>query len=376
MLSISVSLVAVFIPILLMGGIVGRLFREFAVTLSVAIGVSMVVSLTTTPMMCATLLKPQAEEQHGWLYQRQRARSSTAILGSYETTLGWVLRHQFITLLVTLATIGFTVYLYVIVPKGFFPQQDTGRLTGNIQADQDTSFQAMEHLLKRFAAVVSDDPAVAGVIAFTGGSGSGAANAGRMFVTLKPLGRAARSAPTRSIGRLRPQAGQDSRRHVCSCRRCRTCASAAGPAARSTSTRCKATTSNDLNVWGPQAARARCARSPGLVDVNSDQQNRGLQAGLTIDRSTAARLGISPQAIDDTLYDAFGQRQVSTMYMPLNQYHVVMEVEPEFWQNPDALRHLYVRGADGAQVPHQRVHPLRGRAPRRWRSTTRASSRR
>ncbi|HEX4145556.1 MAG TPA: multidrug efflux RND transporter permease subunit [Pirellulales bacterium] len=345
-LSISVSLVAVFIPILLMGGIVGRLFREFAVTLSVAIAVSMVVSLTTTPMMCATLLKPAAEQRHGWMF-RASERFFDAVLWCYEKTLSWVLRFQALTMLVTLATLGLTIYLYVIVPKGFFPQQDTGRIAGSIQADQKTSFQAMDILLKRFAATCSADPAVAGVIAFTGGSG-GAANAGRVFLSLKPLEERKISADE-VVGRLRPelakipggslflQAIQDLR-----------------IGGRSTGAQYQFTLYgsdlNELNFWGPKLL-AEMRKLPGIVDLNSDQQNRGLQAGLTFDRLMAASLGISPQAIDDTLYDAFGQRQVSTIYMPLNQYHVVLEVDSQFRENPDALRHLYVRGAGGTQIP-------------------------
>jgi multidrug efflux pump len=348
-LSISVSLVAVFIPILLMGGIVGRLFREFAVTLSVAIAVSMIISLTTTPMMCAKLLKSKHEERHGRMF-RFSERIFDWILGLYETTLAWVLRHQAFTMLVTLSTLAFTVYLYVIVPKGFFPQQDTGRLTGNIMADQDTSFQAMSHLLNRFAAIVSEDPAVDGVIAFTGGSGnsSGSTNAGRMFVTLKPLAERQLSADE-IIGRIRGktarvagaslflQGVQDLR-----------------VGGRSSSAQYQYTLTgdslSDLNEWGPKLLRMM-RTIPGIVDVNTDQQNRGLQAALSVDRVAAARLGITQQMIDDTLYDAFGQRQVSIMYKPLNQYHVVMGVEPEFWQNPTALRHIYVRGANNAQIP-------------------------
>ena len=345
-LSISVSLVAVFIPILLMGGIVGRLFREFAVTLSVAIGVSMVVSLTTTPMMCAALLKSKSEEHHGWLFAASE-RIFDVILWFYEKTLGLVLRFQFLTLLVTLATLGLTIYLYVIVPKGFFPQQDTGRIVGSIQADQKTSFQAMERLLGRLASTVSADPAVDTVIAMTGGS-AGTSNAGRMFAVLKPLEERKMSADE-VIGRLRGelvkipggslylQAVQDLR-----------------IGGRATGAQYQYTLQGpdlrELNLWGPKLL-AKLRKIPNLVDLNTDQQNLGLEAGLTYDRLMAASLGISPQAIDDTLYDAFGQRQVSTMYLPLNQYHVVLEVDPQFRENPDALADLYVRGANAVQVP-------------------------
>jgi len=348
-LSISVSLVAVFIPILLMTGIVGRLFREFAVTLSVAIAVSLVVSLTTTPMLCATLLKSKHNQQRGRLF-RVSEWVFDRILGWYEKSLSWVLRHERFTLIVTLSTIGFTVYLYVIVPKGFFPQQDTGRLSGNLVADQDVSFQAMTRLLTQFSEVVGDDPATDGIIAFTGGTGGGgsASNSGRMFVTLKSLNERGQSADA-IIGRIRGktslipganlylQAVQDLR-----------------IGGKTSSAQYQYTIKGDnideLNEWGPRLLAA-LRKIPGLVDVNTDQQDKGLQSRLVFDRTTAARLGITLQMIDDTLYDAFGQRQVSTIYKSMNQYHVVMEVEPEFWQNPDALRHVYVRGPLNAQIP-------------------------
>jgi len=345
-LSISVSLVAVFIPILLMSGVVGRLFREFAVTLSVAIGVSLVVSLTTTPMMCALLLKSKDEQRRGRLYQASE-RVFDWILGWYETTLAWVLRHEVSALIVTLATIGFTIYLYVIVPKGFFPQQDTGRLSGNLLADQDTSFQAMSKLLQQFAAVVGEDPAVSGVLAFTGGQ-SGSANAARMFVSLKPL-RERQLSADEVIARIRAktahlpganlylQAVQDLR------------VGGRGSSAQYQYT-LKGDNLDELNQWAPKLLR-EVRKIPGIADVNTDQQNKGLQTRLNIDRTTAARLGITLQTIDDTLYDAFGQRQVSTIYKPLNQYHVVMELEPRFWQNPDSLRYVYIRGPNGTQIP-------------------------
>lgn len=348
-LSISVSLVAVFIPILLMSGIVGRLFREFAVTLSVAVGISMVVSLTTTPMMCAWLLKPQSEQRHGRLYLATE-RIFDWVLGLYEKTLRYVLRHQVSTLLVTLSTIAFTVYLYVIVPKGFFPQQDVGRLSGNLLADQDTSFQAMSGLLKQFTAVVQEDPAVESVAAFAGGTGGGgnSTNTARMFVGLKPRGERGITAD-QVIARIRAktsripgatlvmQAQQDLR------------IGGRGSSAQYQYT-LKGDNLDDLNYWSPRLLR-EVRKIPGLADPTSDQQNKGLQARLNIDRATAARLGITLQHIDDTLYDAFGQRQVSTMYKSLNQYHVVMELEPRFWQNPDALRDLYARGANNVQIP-------------------------
>jgi multidrug efflux pump len=350
-LSISVSLVAVFIPILLMNGIVGRLFREFAVTLSVAIGISMIVSLTTTPMMCAWLLKSQHDQRRGPIYVATE-RLFDWVLAIYERTLRFVLRHQFSTLVVTLSTIAVTVYLYVIVPKGFFPQQDTGRLSGNLQADQDTSFQAMSRLMQQFTTTVLDDPAVEGLIAFTGGGGGGgggnSTNSARMFVTLKS--RAERgatadevinriSAKTAAIpgATLYLQSTQDLR-----------------IGGRSSSAQYQYTLKgdnlDDLNHWSPRLLR-EIRTLPGLTAVNSDQYNKGLQARLSIDRATAARLGITLQQIDDTLYDAFGQRQVSTIYKSLNQYHVVMELEPAFWQNPDSLRDVYTRGPNNQQIP-------------------------
>ncbi len=346
-LSISVSLVAVFIPILLMNGIVGRLFREFAVTLSVAIAVSLVVSLTTTPMMCAILLKSKKDQHRGRLYQFSE-RIFDGILGFYERTLMWVLRHQRATMIVTLSTIGFTVYLYVVVPKGFFPQQDTGRLSGSLMADQDISFQSMSRLLRQFASAVGEDPAVAGLIAFTGGQNSGASNSARMFITLRPLSVRKKNADA-VIARIRKEAAripgatlilqpvQDLR-----------------IGGRSSSAQYQYTLKGDsleeLSHWSNKLLR-EMRKIPGLADVNTDQQNKGLQTKLNVDRDTASRLGISMSTIDNTLYDAFGQRQVSTIYKSLNQYHVVMQVESEFSQNPDSLRHIFVRGLLDAQIP-------------------------
>jgi multidrug efflux pump len=344
--SITISLLAVFIPILLMGGIFGRLFREFAVTLSVAVGVSLVVSLTTTPMMCATLLRAQSDERRGRLY-RASERVFQWILGGYETTLAWVLRHQPLMLLVTLATIGVSIYLYVVIPKGFFPQQDTGMLIGTVQADQSSSFQAMRERLEQFAKIVGEDPAVASIVAFTGGA-AGSVNTGRMFVTLKPL--AERQVPAdQAIGRLR---GKLSR--VSGARLVMQVSQDLRMGGRQSGAQYQFTLQGDevreLNEWGPQVLDT-LRTLPELTDVTSDQQNRGLEASLVIDRDTASRLGISSAMIDNTLYDAFGQRQVSTMYRQLNQYRVVMEVEPHFWQNPDGLKYIYVNGANQALVP-------------------------
>jgi len=342
-LSISTSLVAVFIPILLMGGLVGRLFREFAIVLSIAILVSLVVSLTTTPMMCAALLRARRSPAREGLTGR--------ILRAYDASLGWVLRHPATVVLIAVATFALNVVLFVVIPKGFFPQQDNGRLSGSVIAAQDVSFQAMRQKLTRYVEIVRADPAVATVTAYTGGGAGGrgtTTNNGRMFIALEP--RTERDVTAdQVITRLRPQlakvpgatlylqAVQDVR--------------AGG---RPTNAQYQYTLQGDdletLSTWAPRMLEAvRGLRE--LRDVSSDQQDRGLQVPLTIDRQTAARLGISTRLIDDTLYDAFGQRQVSTIYTALNQYHVVMEVAPQFWQSPAALSLLYVRPAGGAAVP-------------------------
>jgi multidrug efflux pump len=350
-ITMSVSLVAVFIPLLLMGGIVGRLLREFAVTLSVAIGVSMLISLTATPMMCAHLLREH--ESHGWVYRLFEGLFKR-LVGLYGKMLSLVLRHSFVTLLVLLTTIGLNVYLFIRVPKGFFPQQDTGRMGGQILADQDTSFQSMDKILLQMVNIVAADPAVDSVNGFTGGGGGGGGggastlNQGRLFVSLKPL--AERKITVDYImQRLRPklarvpgatlylQAYQDLR------------VGGRNSAALYQFTM-RGDNLPDLTTYAPRMFQ-QLKTIPIIVDVNSDQQNRGLQSMVTYDRATAARFGISPQLIDNTLYDAFGQRQVSTMYKTLNQYHVVMEVAPRFWQNPETLREIYVHGPNGQQVP-------------------------
>jgi multidrug efflux pump len=343
-LSISVSLVAVFIPILLMGGIVGRLFREFAVTLSVAIAVSLLVSLTTTPMMCARLLRsPRDEGEHGRLF-RASERLFTAVLHVYERALGWVLKHQPVTLLVTLATMAATVFLYAKVPKGFFPQQDTGRLNGSIQADQDTSFQAMQKKLAAFIKIVMEDPAVESATGFLGGSSS----SGRMFVALKPPGERDATAD-QVIARLRGKITHvpGAALYLQPVQDVRVGGRMGGAQYQYT---LQADDARELFSWAPRILRA-FRQVKELADVNSDQQDKGLQASLAIDRATASRLGITPQAIDATLYDSFGQRPVSTMYTSLNQYHVVLEVDPQFWQNPSGLRYVYVKTTDGKLVP-------------------------
>ena len=344
--SITLSLLAVFIPILLMGGIFGRLFREFAVTLAVAVGVSMVVSLTTTPMMCAYFLRPHSHEGHGWLY-RANEWVFQSILRLYEITLSWVLRHQFLMLLVTLATIYVTVRLYIDIPKGFFPQQDTGALSGTVQADQSSSFQAMRQLLQQFVTLIGEDPAVANVTGFTGGQ-AGAVNTGRIFVALKPLAERQISAD-QVIARLRSKAAR-----VPGARLIMQANQDLRVGGRSSGAQYQFTLQGDdvreLNEWAPRVL-SKMRALPGLTDVNSDQQDRGLEASLVIDRATASRLGVSTAAITDTLYDAFGQRPVSTMYKQLNQYRVILEVAPHFWQNPDGLQHIYVRSANRNLVP-------------------------
>ncbi|MBS0204499.1 MAG: multidrug efflux RND transporter permease subunit [Planctomycetes bacterium] len=348
-LSISVSLVAVFIPILLMSGYTGRLFREFAVTLSVAIMISLVVSLTTTPMMCAMLLKSHQDQRRGRLYRFSESIFD-AILAVYEWTLRRVLRHQFLTLIVTLSTIGFTVYLYTIIPKGFFPQQDTGRLMGTVQADQDASFQSMSNLLKQYSQVVSDDPAVLTVTSSVGGRfGAGrASNSGRMFVQLKPLEERKLNAD-KVIGRIRAAASKLSGATLIL-----NAAQDLRIGGRSSNAQFQYTVKGDslseLIEWSSKLLVAM-REIKGLVDVSSDQQIGGMQTKLNIDRDTAARLGISMSLIDNTLYDAFGQRPVSTMYKSLNQYRVVMQVESEFSQNPESIRHIFVRGQNDAQIP-------------------------
>jgi multidrug efflux pump len=347
-LSMTLSLVAVFIPILLMGGIVGRLFREFAVVLATAILISLLLSLTTTPMMCAHILKPEKDRKHG-LFYRGSERAFGWMLRRYDRTLSWALRHPRLMLTVTLATIAISIYLFVIVPKGFFPQQDTGRLMGSIQAAQDTSFQAMRQKLTEVVSIIITDPAVESVTAFSGGGGGGTTtNSGRMFVGLKPLEERQLSAD-QVIARLRGklskvpgaptylQAAQDVR-----------------IGGRRSNAQYEYTLQGDglaeLNLWAPRVEQ-KLRSLPQLADVNSDQQDRGLQSTVVFDRTTASRLGITPQMIDDTLYDAFGQRQVSITYTTLNQYHVVMEVEPRFWQRPDTLQDVYVRSSSGAPVP-------------------------
>ena len=344
-LSMSTSLVAVFIPILLMGGIVGRLFREFAVTLSVAIAVSLVVSLTVTPMMCGLFLRSTDKEKHGRIYRFSEKIFDT-VHRAYAQALKVVLRHQPLTLLITIGTAALSVYLYIIVPKGFFPQQDTGRVMGSVQAAQDISFAAMQAKMRQFVGLVIKDPAVQTIVGFAGGNTS--TNSGRMFITLKPLEERKISAD-QVIGRLRRklsvvpgatlymQSAQD--------------LTIGGRMSQAQfQYTLQGESLKDLNYWSPMLLQ-KLRSLPELRDVNTDQQDKGLQATVIIDRDTAARLGVDAGDIDNALYDAFGQRQVSIMYKQLNQYHVVMEVAPEFSNSPDSLQNIYVRANNGTAVP-------------------------
>jgi multidrug efflux pump len=344
--TISISLVAVFIPLLLMQGIVGRLFHEFAVTLATAILISMVVSLTTTPTMCAHMLKQH--ESHGRLYQLGE-RGFNAIVNAYGRTLNVVLKAPAITLAVLLGTVALTIYLYIHVPKGFFPEQDNGRVIGMIQADQDTSFQAMNRILRQMNKILLADPAVETAASFTGSGGGGATlNTARMFIQLKPLSERKINA-LQVIGRLRPklarvpgatlymQPSQDVR---------------VGGHMTNAQYQYNLVSDNlqELNHYAPLMLQ-QLQKIHIIADVNSDQQNRGLASYVQVDRNTAARFSINSQLIDDTLYDAFGEREVSTMYTSLNQYHVVMEVAPQYWQNPQTLRDIYVDSPGGQEVP-------------------------
>jgi multidrug efflux pump len=356
--SMSVSLVAVFIPLLLMGGIVGRLFREFAVTLSIAIGVSLLVSLTTTPTMCAKFLRTAKTEKHNFFY-RWSEWFFDRLLATYVHALKWVLAHQPVTAIVTVLVAALSIFLYFMVPKGFFPQQDTGRIMGAVMAEQDISFQSMSEKMQRYVDIVMKDPAVDSVVGFAGGNT--ALNQGRFFMMLKPLDQRAQCKKQHFwqscknvtaddvINRLRGklavvpgatlilQSAQDL-----------TIGGRFGNAQYQYTL--QSANLDDLNTWSPRLLQ-KLRTLPELRDQNSDQQDKGLQAKLVIDRDTASRMGITPQTLDNALYDAFGQRQVSTMYRPLNQYHVVMEVAPQFQQTPEALQNIYLRSTAGAPIP-------------------------
>jgi multidrug efflux pump len=343
--SISISLIAVFIPLLLMGGIVGRLFREFAVTLSTAILVSMVISLTTTPMMCAYLLRDERHAKHGRIYNASE-KFFDGMLSLYRRTLTWVLDNPALTMIVLFITIALNVVLIVKIPKGFFPQQDTGALSGSVRGPQDASFAAMNSSIQQIGAVIKNDPAVANVIAFTGGGG--ATNTGSSFIALKPLAERKVSAAD-IINRLRPklnalpvasaylQAVQDLR-----------------IGGRSGNALYQYTIQSDnvqeLSKWAP-ILLASMQKLPGLQDVSSDQQNGGLDELLQYDRITAAKLGLTVQSLDSALYSAFGQSEVSIIYTQLNQYYVVLEVAPQYWQSPESLKDIYLHSSGGGEIP-------------------------
>ncbi len=350
-LSITVSLLAVFIPILLMEGIVGRLFREFAVTLSVAVAFSGVVSMTLTPMMCAVLLRersgPGKRKRQGAL-ARFLTGAADGLLAGYARGLRWVLRHQLLMLLVTVGTVALSVCLYIFIPKGLFPQQDTGMLIGISDAPQDISFPAMRDRQQRVNDVVLADPDVAHMVSFIGGMGGSAGNTGSAFIDLKPRSQRSSSADE-VINRLRPKLAR-----VEGIRLFLQARQDVNIGGRFTRTQYQYTVQavdlTELNTWAPRLFE-KLRGLPQLRDVATDQQTTGLQLQLQIDRDTAGRLGIQPQAIDDVLYDAFGQRQIATWYTQLNQYRVVLEVPPALQRGPDALSHLYVRSQDGGMVP-------------------------
>ncbi|WP_179404776.1 efflux RND transporter permease subunit [Burkholderia guangdongensis] len=353
-LSMSLSLVAVFLPILLMGGIVGRLFREFALTLSLAITVSLAVSLTVTPMMCARLLADVHNPQEEGRFARWLERAFTRMQHGYERALSWALRHSLFVLMILIATIGLNVYLYIVVPKGFFPQQDTGLMIGGIRADQSTSFQAMKLKFSEMMRIVQQNRNVKSVAGFTGGSQT---NSGFMFVTLND----------RSVRKLTAdQVIQQLRGPLSNVAGASTFLQAAQDirvGGRVSNAQYQFTllgdSSADLYKWGPILTEALQKRTE-LADVNSDQQQGGLESMVTIDRSTASRLGIKPAQIDNTLYDAFGQRQVSTIYNPLNQYHVVMEVAPQYWQSPEMLNEIWISTAGGSASGAQTTNAAAG----------------
>ncbi len=345
--SISISLIAVFIPLLLMGGIIGRLFREFAITLSAAILVSMVISLTTTPMMCSRVLRSEHSIKHGAMFNWSE-RVFNKILRGYSKSLNWVLDHPALILLVFLATLGLNVFLIVRIPTGFFPQQDNGVMGGGMQGPQDSSYYAMRTAVQQAVAIIKSDPAVDNVMAFTGGQG--ATNTGNAFISLKPLDQRKGMSSTDVINRLRPKlarvtgaatflnASQDLR------------IGGRGSNAQYQYT-ISAETTQDLQKYGPQLL-SQLKKTPGIQDANTDQQNNGLQALLTFDRPTAARLGITPQLLDSTLCDAFCQAEVSTIYTELNQYYVVMEVAPKYWQTPAGLKSIYaITGTGTGAIP-------------------------
>jgi multidrug efflux pump len=350
-LSISVSLIAVFIPILLMGGIVGRLFREFAMTLSLAILISMMISLTTTPMLCALFLRTRKPRTGRSPFDR--------VLRVYERTLGWALRNGPLVMCILLASVSLNVFLYLVIPTGLFPEQDTGRLTGSITADQSISFQAMQTKLAELMAIVQRDKAVQNVVGFAGGGGGGRSqtNTASVFVGLKPLTQRSDTAD-QVIARLRRALS-----HVAGATLYLQAVQDIRVGGRQSNAAYQYTlqgdSTADVYTWAPKLLVA-LQKDPALADVNSDQQQKGLETDLLIDRDTAARLGVTPYQIDSTLYDAFGQRQVSTIYSAITQYHVVMEVAPRYWQRPDTLRDIYVSTSGGTASGTQTTNALPG----------------
>jgi len=335
-LSMSLSLIAVFIPILMMQGIVGRLLFEFAMTLSIAILVSLAVSLTVTPMMCAQLLRPVTVNHKDLAHHQVRAH--------YETSLGWALRHPRFMLMLTIGAIVLNIFLFIVIPKGFFPQQDTGRIMAQIQADQNISFQSLKNKFSTFVQILRKDPAIENVVGFVGGG----SNTGSIFIALKPLSERNITAD-KIIERLRPKLAV-----VTGATLYMQPAQDLVVGGRQGNAQFQYTLSADnlgtLNTWAPRVMK-KLATLPGIADINSDQRNHGLQMYVTVDRDTAARFGITSAQIDRTLYSAFGQSQVSTMYTAQNQYHVVMEVAPQYWQRPDTLKDIYVTAPSGKQVP-------------------------
>ena len=334
-LSMSLSLIAVFLPILLMGGIVGRLFQEFAVVLSLAILISLALSLTTTPMMCARILRPARAERQPGRVSRSLERAFAWMQAEYEASLRTALRHRRLVMLVLFSTIGLNVYLYVIVPKGFFPQQDTGQLIGGIQADQRISFQLMQGKLREAAAVVQADPAVESVVGFTGGRGT---NSALVFVGLKPKGE--RDTMNTVLGRLRPKLQSIAGARLFLFPRQDLFVGGRQSLGQYQYT-LQGDTAEEIYAWAPKLMEA-LQNDPTFADVSSSQQQGGLESRVVVDRATAFRYGLTPDAIDNTLYDAFGQRQVSTIYNPLNQYHVVMEIAPRYLESPESLKLIYV----------------------------------
>jgi multidrug efflux pump len=367
-LSMSVSLIAVFIPILMMGGIIGRLFREFAVTISIAIMISLVVSLATTPMMCAVLLRGETGRKHGRLYQASE-RFFDMMLNVYRRSLTAALRHPATMMLILAVVFGLNFYLYDVIPKGFFPQQDTGRMVGSIQADQSISFQLMQQKLAQFINIVKQDPAVDAAVGFTGG---GQTNSGFMFVSLKPLSERHISVDG-VIARLRHKMAvvPGATLYLNAVQDIRVGGRSSNAQYQYT---LQAPSFEELNEWAPKIAAALSQETKVLADVNSDQQSKGLESDLVIDRDAASRLGVTVSQIDNTLYDAFGQRQVSTIYVARNQYHVIMEVAPRFWQNPETLKDVYISTSGGSIGGSQATNAVAGTVVARGAAASSANS--